>query len=183
MGNSLSISKQPILNPTHYCPDYQHSDIVNAIYTVLSRYQIEAMCDCASWLLRELLISHKKYEIDQVKFICSIVNNRNHVFVLDKQYNYYIDITSEQFEDKNKNQIQPCIGSKSIDVFKDLGYEIDGENNTEGMCKLFCSEPYVLEDKGNRITRTQLLNKIKSYLGIKGGKRKKSHQKSKRSRR
>jgi hypothetical protein len=152
MGNSPSISKQPILNPTHYCPDYQHSDIVNAIYTVLSKYQIEAMCDAASWLLRELLITHKKYKTDEVEFICSIVNERNHVFVLDRINKYYIDITSEQFEDTDKNQIRPCIGSKSINVFKKLGYVINKNNNTEGMCKLFCREPYVLEYEGKQIT-------------------------------
>uniref|UniRef100_A0A6C0B8H5 Uncharacterized protein n=1 Tax=viral metagenome TaxID=1070528 RepID=A0A6C0B8H5_9ZZZZ len=47
------------------------------------------MGDCASWLLRELLI-YKKYDPRQVDLICSIVNNTNHVFVLDKLENYYI---------------------------------------------------------------------------------------------
>jgi hypothetical protein len=173
MGNT--ISKQ-----NKYCIDYPHSDIVNAIYTVLSKYQIEAMCDGASWLLRELLISHKKYDPTQVELICSIVNNHHHVFVLDKKYDYYIDITSEQFIDKNKNHIKPCIGSKLLSDFEELGYKIIGEN-TEGICKIVCTEPYLLYDNDKPITRTQLLKEIKLYLGIRGGNQK-SSRKTRRSR-
>jgi hypothetical protein len=166
MGNAQSQSIKKT-----YCSDYKHSDIVNAIYTVLSRYQIEAMCDCASWLLRELLL-HKKYNTTQVDLICSTVNNSNHVFVFDKLEHYYIDITSEQFVDTKGEQIEPCIGSKTIEVFEELGYEISGENTNE-VCKTFCKQSCVLYDKGNPITRIQLLNEIKKHLGMKGGKRKK----------
>ncbi len=168
MGNTQSIHKSEKI----YCSDYKHSDIVNAIYTILSNYQIEAMCDCASWLLRELLVVHKKYDPIQVELICSMVNDSNHVFVFDTLENYYIDITSEQFEDTKGKPIEPCIGTKTITTFEKLGYTITGENTNE-VCKTFCKQSCVLYDKGKPITRIQLLNEIKKLLGIKGGKRKK----------
>jgi hypothetical protein len=167
MGNVQSVHKNI------YCSNYPHSDIVNAIYTVLSAYQIEAMCDCASWLLREFLIVYKNYDLNQVELICSIVNDMNHVFVLDKKYNYYIDITSEQFVDKQGNQIETCIGTESITTFENLGYNILGED-TKNVCEIFCKESCVLYDDGKKITRNYLFNKIKSHLGIKGGKKRKT---------
>ena len=166
MGNTPLQPKQKKTN----CSDYKHSNIVNAIYSVLSNYQIEAMCDCASWILRELLLEHN-YTKDQVDLICCTVNDRNHVFVFDKLEHYYIDITSEQFEDTKEHPIQPCICSKTIDVFVNLGYDILGED-TDQVCKTFCKELVVLYDKGKPITRTDLLNKIKNKLNIRGGKRK-----------
>jgi len=167
MGNTQSVQSKK------YCSDYKHSDIVNAIYTVLSNYQIEAMCDCASWLLRELLIVYKKYDPTQVELICSTVNDKNHVFVLDKVENYYIDITSEQFVDTKEEPIEPCMGTNTISTFENLGYTITGEN-TDQVCKTFCKELCVLYDnRGIPITKEQLLNEIKKHLGIRGGKRKK----------
>lgn len=165
MGNLLSQPKKT------YCSDYKHSDIVNAVYTILSNYQIEAMCECASWLVKELLL-YKKYDPSQVELICCTVNNRNHVFVFDTLENYYIDITSEQFVDKNGEQIPPCIGSKSISTFENLGYNRIKEN-TKKICDDFCKESCVLYNNGKPVTRIQLLDEIKNHLGMRGGKRKK----------
>jgi hypothetical protein len=167
MGNAQSI-------PKTYCSDYKHSDIVNAVYTVLSRYQIEAMCDCASWLVRELLI-HKKYDPRQVELICSTVKGAIHVFVFDTVEHYYIDITSEQFVDKNGEEIQPCLGSKNIETFQDLGYVITGEN-TNKICESVCRDSCILYVNDNPITKEQLLNEIKKHLGMTGGKRKKKRK-------
>ena len=52
----------------------------------------------------------------------------------------------------------------------ELGYEITGEN-TEEVCTSFCKESCVLYDNDKPITRMQLLDKIKSRLGMKGGKK------------
>ena len=171
MGNAISQPVYEMKEVKTYCRDYEHSTIVNAVYSVLSKYQIEAMCECASWLLREILL-YKKYKPTDVEFICSTVNDRFHVFVLDKVYHYYIDITSEQFVDIHGNPIQPCMGSKKISDFKDLGYIISGENTTTFICESFCKESCVLYDKDKPVTRMQLLNEIKSRLGMAGGKRK-----------
>ena len=171
MGNTMSQPLYEMKEVKTYCRDYQHSDIVNVIYSVLSKYQIEVMCECASWLLRELLI-YKKYKPTDVEFICSTVNDTYHVFVLDKVNHYYIDITSEQFVDTRGEPIQPCMGSKHLKQFEDLGYIISEKNSTTSICKSFCEESCVLYDKGKPITRMQLLTEIKLRLGMSGGKRK-----------
>ena len=166
MGNAMSRHE---MEKVKYCRDYEHSNIVTTIYSVLSNYQIEAMCECASWLLREILLTYKKYKETDVDLLCSTVNGKYHVFVFDKVQHYYIDITSEQFEDTMGNQIQPCMGTKNIDDFVQLGYSITGENTNE-VCASFCKESCVVYDNDNPITRMQLLDQIKYRLGMKGGK-------------
>jgi hypothetical protein len=69
MGNTVSTPKSV------QCSMYKHTDIVNAIYSVLTEYEpdLEAMCDCASWMLRELLIKYRHYSADEVELLCGKV--------------------------------------------------------------------------------------------------------------
>jgi hypothetical protein len=166
MGNSISKEKSTELKDMfHCCTNYKHSDVVHAVYSILSEYQIEAMCDCASWILREILIKHRQYPDNQVDLVCGRFNETYHVWVHDKIENYYIDITSEQFD------IPKCFCSQDINEFKQLGYKITNEESTQQICKSICCEPYVLFDKGKKITRIHLFNRVKKLLGIVGGKR------------
>lgn len=169
MGNAQSIKTNK------YCNVYKHTDIVNAIYSVLEEYEpnLEAMCDCASWMLREILIKHRNYSADDVELLCGKVNGVNHIWVYDKLEQYYIDITSEQF------QFPKCFCSKNKKDFDMLGYRITNQDSTEEICSYFCKMPCVLYDKKNitkEITKEMILRKITKKLG---GKKRKSTYKNK----
>ena len=153
------------------CQNYKHKKIVNAIYDVLSEYQIEAMCDCASWLLRHMLITYEKYPEFEVDLISGRFEKTYHVWVYDKIENYYIDITSEQFLDDST-----YFCSQDINDFLKLGYEITDEETTEEINKSVTDEPYILIDKGKKVTLKDLLNKIKKKLNIVGGKTRKQRK-------
>lgn len=162
------------------CHNYKHKKIVNAIYDVLSEYQIEALCECASWLLRHILITYEKYPEFEIDLISGRFEDSYHVWVHDKIENYYIDITAEQFLDDST-----YFCSQDINDFLKLGYEITNNETTDEISKSVTDEPYILMDKGKKITLTNLLDKVKEKLNIVGGKRvnkKKSRKNKKKSR-
>jgi hypothetical protein len=163
MGNTVSTPKNV------QCSMYKHTDIVNAIYTVLVEYEpdLEAMCDCASWMLRELLIKYRKYSVDEVELLCGKVKGINHIWVHDKKEDYYIDITSEQFK------FPKCLCSKNKKELDDLGYVVTHPDSTEQVCDMFCKAPCVLYDKEKEITKEMILRKITKKLG---GKRKSTYK-------
>jgi hypothetical protein len=159
------------------CHNYKHKKIVNAIYDVLSEYQIEALCDCASWMLRHMLITYEKYPEFEVELISGRFDETYHVWVYDKIENYYIDITSEQFLDADIFPSYFC--SQDIKDFLKLGYEVTNEETTDEISKSVTNEPYILIDKGKKITLTDLLDKVKQKLNIVGGKSKSKKNKTK----
>jgi hypothetical protein len=159
------------------CQNYKHKKIVNAIYDVLSEYQIEALCDCASWMLRHMLITYEKYPEFEVELISGRFDETYHVWVHDKIENYYIDITSEQFLDTDIFPSYLC--SQDINYFYDLGYKITNEETTDEISKSVTDEPYILIDKGKKITLADLLDKVKQKLDISGGKSKNKKNKTK----
>jgi hypothetical protein len=163
MGNTLSKNV--------HCSMYKHADIVNAIYIVLSDYEpnLEAMCDCASWMLKELLIHHRQYEEKDVELICGKVNKTNHIWVYDKKENYYIDITSEQFSSEQPFPI--CFCTQNKEDLDTLGYVPTNEETAEQVCESFCKMPCVLYNKNEKITKEMILQQIKKKLKIGGKKR------------
>jgi hypothetical protein len=162
MGNTISKQK-PNDIISNSCKNYKHNNIVTAIYTVLSEYQIEALCECASWLLRYILIQYKQYSEHDVDLISGRVNDTYHVWVYDKTEKYYIDITSEQFSDNSK-----CFCTQNIDDFYKLGYKITNEMSTDEISKSIANEPFILYDNDKEITLSYLLHKIKQKLKIGG---------------
>ena len=179
MGNKPSHPQSFELTPIfNCCAQYKHKDIVTAIYKVISKYQIEAMCECASWLLRYMLIIYRHYPENQVEILSGRVDKLYHVWVYDKIENYYIDITSEQFLDESK-----CLCTQDINDFYKLGYVITFETTTDQIYKSVLDEPFIVYDTdGNKITLIYLLNQVKRHLGIVGGKRtKKKKNKKKRN--
>lgn len=156
---------------------YKYKATVEKIRDVLLPYEpcLEAMCDLATGLLKEL--------VPGIEIIAgTVVDNErkgeySHIWAYDTKEHYYIDITSEQFG------LPPCFCSPDESEFESFGYVItcdfhqwNGAFETLAALKVGpvlnkCGELITFDDLLSRIKPKEVKKKTKGWFF--GGTRRK----------